>query len=285
MTAPASAPDPVAALLALFDLEPCGADTYRAFDPGTWPGGAMFGGQLAAQSLRAASFTVPDEQLPHSLHCYFLRPGRVPGTAEFRVQRLRDGGSFSTREITVTADDAVVATVLASFHVGEDGKEYQLPAARVEPPGAASRAEALADLLEHRGIDVRELATPPQRADGTYESTRRAWMRVARPLPDDPVLHACLIAYMSDIGAHSATRLPVVGPLPRKATPGVMSASIDHSVWLHRPARADEWVLYDLHSLTNQSARGLSRGVFHQRGSLVASVCQEVLIRVRRPEQ
>jgi acyl-CoA thioesterase II len=263
-----------------------GPAVFTVHDDGRWPGGAMFGGQLAAQALAAATRTVRPELRVHSLHTYFLRPGRVPGSAEFHVDALRDGGSFSTRSVSVRQGDVELARVMLSFHVEEPSERYELTM-----PGDAGRpddleqAEGLDALRRARDIESRELPLASAAADGTYPSTRRSWMRYRERLPDAPGLHEAVVTFMSDVGAHFSARLPVLGPAPRAATSGVMSVSIDHAVWFHAPARADEWLYYELQALTHQGSRALTRGRFYsESGNLVASVAQEVLIRMLAPK-
>jgi acyl-CoA thioesterase II len=259
---------------------------FTMHDDGQWPGGAMFGGQLAAQALIAAARTVRPEVRVHSVHTYFLRPGRVPGTAEFHVESLRDGGSFSTRSVSVRQGDVELARVMLSFHVDEPSERYELPM-----PSEAGRADdleqatGLDELRRARGIESRDLPLDSATADGIYSSTRRSWMRYRGQLPDEPGLQEAVITFMSDVGAHFSARLPILGPAPRATTSGVMSVSIDHAVWFHAPARADEWLYYELQALTHQGSRALTRGRFYsESGHLVASVAQEVLIRMLAPK-
>lgn len=272
-------------LLGLLDLQlrsDSNTATFATFDDGRWPGGAMFGGQLAAQSLVAASRTVRPELHVHSLHAYFIRPGAVPGPVEFVVDRLRDGGSFSTRSVSAVQDGRELARVMLSFHVDEPSESYQLPmpvdaGAPVEVP----RSAALEDLRLTRGVESRELDAVAE-PDGSYRATRRAWLRFIDHVPDQHALHQAIMTFMSDIGAHFSARLPVLGPTPRaNSSYRVLSVSIDHAVWFHQPARADEWLYYELQALTHQNSRAVTRGRFYtESGALVASVAQELLIRM-----
>jgi len=272
-------------LLGLLDLQPGAESTpaaFTAFDDGRWPGGAMFGGQLAAQSLVAASRTVRPELQVHSLHAYFIRPGAVPGPVEFVVDRLRDGGSFSTRSVSVAQDGRELARVMFSFHVDEPSESYQLPM----PPDAGApldvpRSPGLEDLRMTRGLESRELDAVAD-SDGSYRATRRSWLRFTEPVPEQRALHQAIMTFMSDIGAHFSARLPVLGPTPRaNSSHRVLSVSIDHAVWFHQPARADEWLYYELQALTHQNSRAVTRGRFYtESGALVASVAQELLIRM-----
>lgn len=280
------AADGLLALLSLTSRPGSEPPTFSAFDDGRWPGTAMFGGQLAAQALVAASRTVRPDLRVHSLHVYFLRPGAVPGEADFRVDALRDGGSFSTRSVSVVQGGAELARVMLSFHIHEPSERYQLSM----PPDAGTpddvpQSPGLEDLLSARGIESRELGPAPVEGDGTYRATRRAWLRYRGHVPDGRGLHEAITTFMSDIGAHYSARLPILGPTPRAAMRSVLSVSIDHAVWFHQAARADEWLYYELQALTHQNARAMTRGRFYNRsGGLVASVAQEVLIRKLVPD-
>jgi acyl-CoA thioesterase II len=272
-------------LLKLLDLDSgpvTDSNSFCAFDDGAWPGGAMFGGQLAAQSLVAATRTVRPELRVHSLHVYFMRPGVVPGAVDFQVERLRDGGSFSTRAVSVRQGESELARVMMSFHVDEPSEQYQLTMpADAGDPRDVPRSPGLEDLRLARGIESRELGAASRDADGTYRATRRAWMRFEGKVPDERGLNEAVMTFMSDIGAHFSARLPILGPTPRAdMRRSVLSVSIDHAIWFHQPARADEWLYYELQALTHQNSRAVTRGrFFTEDGDLVASVAQEILIR------
>lgn len=270
--------------MTLFDdvlaVEPHGTDMFRGVSPGDWPGGRVFGGLVAAQALWAAASTVEQSQRPHSLHAYFMRPGRLGVPIDHTVERSRDGRSFTTRHVVSSQKGEAIFTLSASFHRAEPGPEYQLPMAvdvpapeDLDPPSWPFAGAGAVSFL-----DMREVGPTPPEPDGTYRSTRRVWLR-AGALGDDPVLHACALTFMSDMGVVMAARPPRQGT----SWEAMMPASLDHAVWFHRPTRADGWLLYDLHALANHGARGLVRGVLHeQTGTLVASVAQEVLIRPLR---
>jgi acyl-CoA thioesterase-2 len=238
----------------------------------------VFGGQVAAQAVRAALNTVPSERGIHSLHAYFIRPGRTGEEIDMHVERPRDGRSFTSRRVRAVQSDEVIFDMIASFHVHEDGPEYQIPIADdipdpddvEEPKGMFGRMRSMMP------FDMREMGpTPP--VDGIYRSTRRAWFKTVGELPDDPALHACVLAFASDMGVVSAARVPVAG---ENEWERFMGASLDHAVWFHRPARADEWLLFDLHAVANFGARGFARGTMHtQDGTLAVSVVQEALLR------
>lgn len=255
-------------------------DVYRGPNAADWPGGRVFGGLVAAQALRAATYTVGPDHAPHSLHAYFVRPGRPGVPIEHAVDRTRDGRSFTTRRVDSRQDGEVIFSLSASFHTAEPGPEYQLPMAAdvpapedLDPPGWPFSASGALSNLE-----LREVGPTPPEPDGTYRSTRRVWVR-ARDVGDDPLMHACVLTFMSDLGVVMAAR----PPRPGTTWESVMTASLDHALWFHRPARPDQWLLYDLHALVNHGARGMVRGVIHDRsGTLVASVAQEVLVRPLR---
>jgi acyl-CoA thioesterase-2 len=271
----AAGPVPFESLLALEETSP---DVFRA-PVDDWPGGRVFGGLVAAQALRAAATTVAVPHAPHSLHAYFVRAGR-PGTAiDHAVTRTRDGRSFTTRQVEASQDGEVIFTMAASFHRAEEGPEYQLPMAADVPGPEVLEGPGwpFSSLRGGRQLELREAPVPDPGPDGTYVSTRRAWMR-AHALGEDPVMHACVLTFMSDMGVVMAARPP-----RDRAMGADMLASLDHALWFHRPARADQWLLYDMNAVIDHGARGLVRGVMHEAGGrLVASVSQEVLIRPLR---
>ncbi len=262
----------------LIAVEPVGTERYRGVSPLDWPGSRVFGGLVAAQALRAACATVADAR-PHSLHAYFLRLGRPELPMDHVVTRVRDGRSFATRAVEVAQAGEVILTMLASFHRPEDDEEYQVPRAADAPvPDSGVGSEVLPHLARLLDLDVVDLGPTPPGPDGSFRSTRRMWLRVRDPLPDDPALHACVLTFLSDMGIVTAARPPRT-PLAWETT---MAASLDHAVWFHRAGRADRWLLSDLHSLSVSGARGLARGVLHDLdGRLVASITQEALMRTR----
>jgi acyl-CoA thioesterase-2 len=219
----------------------------------------------------------------HSLHAYFLRPGDPNAPILYEVDRLRDGRSFSTRRVVAIQHGRAIFNLAASFKVAEEGVAHQTPMPLVaEPHTLATFAERAAaagepvDFDRPRAIDMRHLA-PPEGPAGLAAGAPRlqVWMRADGRLPDDPLLHACVVAYASDMTLlDSATR-------PHGMTfDGRSMASLDHAMWFHRPFRADEWLLYDQYSPTAAEARGLATGtIFSQDGRLVVSVVQEGLMR------
>lgn len=271
--------------LGLFQLEPTGEDAFRAANPHRGPWTRVFGGQVAAQAVRAAQLTVPDDRAIHSLHAYFLRPGRVGEPIDLRVDRPRDGRSFTTRYVAAIQQEEVIFDAIASFHVAEEGPEFQVPIAPEVPSPEESPEPEMPP--EFRGgrmrtmmpFDMRELGPQPPEA-GAHRSTRRVWFRTADRLPDDPALHACVLAFASDMGVVMAARAPVAGEGMWDTFTRFMTASLDHAVWFHRPIRADEWILMDLRAISNSGARGLAMGTMHTRGGVLGvSIAQEALIR------
>jgi acyl-CoA thioesterase-2 len=271
--------DSVDRLIELLTLEPCGDDRYESPNPDRGFGHRVFGGQVAAQALRSALYTIGDDRHVHSMHAYFLRPG-VPGQPiRYEVDRIRDGRSFTTRRVVAWQDEPIFSTSI-SFHVPEPGVDYQqpigldVPTPEDAPDDWGMIPDEARDLIP---IEFKELGPTEPDAHGFFASTRRAWMRIKRELPDDPDLHAAMIAYLSDMGAVMGAR----APLPEQPLDRLMGASLDHSLWFHRPLRADEWFLYDLRAISNSDSRGLAVGTLHAAdGTLGVSVAQEAMLRV-----
>jgi acyl-CoA thioesterase-2 len=273
-------PDPVLRLIELLDLDELGDDRFETPNPDRGFGTRVFGGQVAAQALRAASYTVDASLQVHSLHGYFLLRGTPGVPIIYEVDRIRDGRSFSTRRVVARQDDRAISNFSASYHRGETGVDYQRPIpADVPSPGDAPATagfipESARDRLP---MEFRELGPTTADADGYFRSTRRVWMRIRRRLPDEPDLHTAILAFLSDMGAVMAAR----APLPEQPLHKLMGASLDHNMWFHRPMRADEWFLYDLHAVSNASARGLVFGTMHTvDGRLGVSIAQEALLRL-----
>jgi acyl-CoA thioesterase II len=251
------------------DPGPDGRETFVTTSPNWWGGDRMFGGMVVAQALSAAMKTAPTDLAVHSLHGYFLRPAPpgVPSTQ--RVERVRDGRSFVVREVTTEVEGRTTFRMTCSYHEAEAGDEYQLPMAPDIPP-----AEEIEGFEAPFPFDLRELGPTEQREDGTYRSTRRVWLRTREALPDDPALHACVLAYLSDMTG-AAFR-----PLSLGTWGTHTDASLDHALWFHRPRRADEWNVFDLQALVNAGGRATIRGTMHGAdGSLFLSMAQELLIR------
>jgi acyl-CoA thioesterase II len=237
------------------------------------PARRVFGGQILGQCVVAATATVAPPAALHSMHAYFVRPGRPSVKFQFEVTTVRDGRSFAVRRVDARQDDEVVTTMIASFHGSEDGLTHQDPMpARPVPAELAGRDpfHAAADGTAHAGaVELRACPREPGRPESSV------WMRITAPLPDDPLLHRALLVYLSDFSIlHGAFHAHAV------ARPRVHTASLDHSVWLHRPGRADQWLLYDSHSPSAAGARAVGRAsMFTTGGELLATAGPEMLIR------
>jgi acyl-CoA thioesterase-2 len=252
----------------------------------------VFGGQVAGQALVAAAHTIDEAgRLVHSLHAYFLRPGdpRVP--ILYEVDRIRDGRSFSTRRVVAIQHGRAIFNMQASFHDEEPGRDHQLamPEEIPDPESLpdfqtlmAPYAEQLGDWYDRpRPIDLRYVDGSPMSRKGVPSTGQRVWLRADGNLPDDPVLHACIITYASDMTLLDTTVMPFGLSWD---SPGMQMASVDHAMWFHRPFRANEWMLYDQVALSTSGARGLAGGAIYTADrSLVVTVVQEGLARIGRP--
>jgi acyl-CoA thioesterase-2 len=280
----------LADLLALLDLERIETDIFRgqSRDIGI---PQVFGGQVLGQALVAASRTVPG-RLVHSLHAYFLQRGDVAAPIVYEVDRARDGVSFSSRRVVAIQHGRQIFNLSASFQLPEDGLEHQLTMPRVPPPEGLRSIEALARQFEgelpprmrrflnyRRPVEVRPCRPELFVSRANAEPVKQVWMRAADRLPDDPGLHQALLAYISDYELIGTVTLPHGLHATRE---GLQMASLDHAMWFHRPARVDEWLLFDLDSPAAAGGRGLARGaVYAADGRLVASLAQEGLMRLR----
>ena len=275
-------------LLSVLDLEELGGDRFQGDSPTVGPQ-RVFGGQVAAQALVAAGRTVDPTRTVHSLHGYFVRPGDPTVPITFQVENIRDGRSFSVRRSVATQHGETIFFMSASFHRQEEGLDHRTPAPPElpQPEDVPTMAERLARYPERLGIwaviprpiDVRYVGEPGwvRPGDRPAELRPRVWMRIDGKLPDDPLLHACLLTYASDLTLLDSvlnTHGEVWGP------GGFVGASLDHALWLHRPFRADEWFLYDCWSPSASGGRGLATGqMFDRGGRLIASATQEGLLR------
>lgn len=245
-----------------------------------------YGGQIAAQSLMAAGRTVDDHaRTVHSLHGYFLRPGRTKDSITYLVDRPRDGRSFSTRFVRAVQQGETIFMMTASFALADDGPHHQFtkPALEridsgelvpVSPPQYLEGGEA--DVIALRIV---EPGRPIELADGRYE--RMAWVRIEEDLPADSLIQACALTYLSDLTMVSTALAPHTG---EDGLAELVTASIDHAMWFHAPARADRWLLFAQDTPVARGGHGLARGLFfNEEGVLVASVVQESLMRTRRP--
>ncbi len=278
-------------LLGLLDLEKIEENIFRGFNRNLGSK-RVFGGQVLAQALVAADRTVEDDRAVHSLHAYFILPGDIEAPIVYDVDRIRDGGSFTTRRIRAIQHGRPIFNMSASFQRIEDGHEHQTEKPDVPGPdglaSAISMIRAIADRIpeplratytqdrpfEFRPVDPVNPFAPEKRAP-----EHAVWFRAVDRLPDNPAVHQSLLAYASDHGLlPTALRPHGLSWLQ----PDMQVASLDHALWFHRPFRADEWLLYVTESPSAAGARGFTRGaVYTQAGALVASVTQEGLMRLK----
>jgi acyl-CoA thioesterase II len=261
----------------MLDLEVIDKNLFRAHNAGEG-GRRLFGGQVASQALRAAANTVEVEHQVNSLHAYFLRPGRYGVPIVFSVDRIRDGSSFTTRRVVASQDGEAILNLDASFHGVEEGGEYAPPS----PLGGAPRPDSVERDERRRASHHRFLDSRSVDVEGDSPTARSRWIRLVDDLPDDPVVHACAITFFSDTGPLGATRRAVGAAEGDGWEARMMTASLDHCVWFHRPVRADQWLLYRLDPLVVGGARGLARGeIWTVDGRLAVSITQEGLLRWR----
>ncbi|HQY33067.1 acyl-CoA thioesterase II [Actinotalea sp.] len=279
--------DPLRTVLRVLDLEQVDADTFTGTSL-PLPGGRVFGGQVLAQAILAAGRTVEPDRLPHSAHGYFLRPGDVARPVRFAVERLRDGRSFSARRTHALQDGVPILSLITSFQVDQPGLDHADPA----PPSVPAPQDLPSPLdqpvidhplaqfwIQSGAFELRHvedsLFTGP---GGVVTDRQMVWLRARGTLPDDPLLHRALLAFGCD--------QVMLEPVLRRhgvdwTTPGLSIASLDHAMWWHRPARADEWLLYVQASPSAQGGRGLGTAqVFTRDGALVATIAQEGMLRV-----
>lgn len=286
---------PIDGLLSTLRLTDTGARTNEDIftGPSQWmPLGRVFGGQVLAQSITAATHTVPEDRTIHSMHGYFLRPGDVQHPITFSVDRIHDGRSFSTRRTQAFQHGEPILSLIASFQAPDQGLEHQMdmPDDLPDPEGLPSTADVLGHLdhdvarywSSERAFDVRHIPSPVYlKVDGERMPRQAVWMKAFGRLPDDPRQHRAALAYASDYS--------ILEPVLRAhgvawATPGLKVASLDHAMWWHRDARVDQWLLYTMESPSASGGRGLSLGrIYTREGVLVASVAQEGMVRVPDP--
>jgi len=281
----------LADLLRLLELERIEINLFRgeSRDIGS---PQVFGGQVLGQALVAASSTVEGRAV-HSLHAYFLRRGDFNAPIVYEVDRSRDGGSFSSRRVVAIQHGQQIFHMSASFQAPEVGLDHQIAAPVVPPPEqlpdytAALRSRLARLSPERQRVWASERpwefrpVEPPATGPLPPESNRHVWFRLTGPCPDDPILHRCLLAYLSDFQLLETALLPH-GVSHFDGT--LTMASIDHAMWFHRPVRIDEWLLYVLVSPSASGSRGFAVGrVYDRAGALVASVAQEGLMRLRSP--
>jgi acyl-CoA thioesterase-2 len=282
---------PIDGLLSTLHLTDTGARTTEDIftGPSQWmPLGRVFGGQVLAQSLIAAMHTVAADRTIHSMHGYFLRPGDSAQGLTFAVDRIHDGRSFSTRRTQAFQDGVPIFSMIASFQDEDAGLEHQDPM-----PAGIPSPDDLPDVEDHltgihpmskrlfldRPVDLRHVPSPIYvSVEGGHEPRQAVWMRARRALPDDPAVHRAALAYISDLTIQESI-LRAHGIAWTR--PGLKVASLDHAMWWHRPGRIDDWLLYVQKSPSARGGRGLATGkIYTADGMLVASVAQEIMVRV-----
>lgn len=292
----------VAGLVKLLTVEKAAADVFVG-RPQKGGMGPVFGGQVLAQALQAAQLTIPETKQAHSLHAYFLRGGKEGPPIEYRIQRDFDGRSFANRRVVAAQENedgscTPILNLTASFQVPEDGLEHvDSPMPDVADPETLKSdmemrhqmAEKMGDrlseaqrklMLRPRPIEMRTLDKLHWMNSEPREPRAHTWFRTAAPLPDDPALHRAVITYASDYTLLGTSALPHGLSWMRGELVG---ASLDHAIWFHREARADEWLLYATDAPWSGGGRGFNRGrIFNQAGELVASVAQEGMMRKRK---
>jgi acyl-CoA thioesterase II len=278
-------------LLKILDIEPLEVNLFRGRSPQVgWQ--RVFGGQVIGQALVAACRTV-EGRLAHSMHAYFLLPGDPKVPIIYDVERTRDGKSFSTRLVKAIQHGQPIFTMSVSFHNSEGGLDHQAKMPDVPmPEDLPSESEIRERILpqmpdpvrkyyeRERPIELRPVEFERYRGKKFDDGRFNVWIRTTGRLPDDPAIHQCVLSYASDMTLLDTALVPHGRTLFEK---DFMAASLDHALWLHRPFRADDWLLYSQDSPNLQGGRGFARGlIFKRDGTLAASVAQEGLIRERR---
>ena len=250
----------------------------------------VFGGQILAQTIRAAQLTVPDDRRIHSMHGYFILPGDLAKPIVFTVDRIRDGRSFTTRRVVAIQNGKAIFNMAASFQIEEEGYDHQITMPDVPSPDNLLSSRELVEkykkhlpagvksfLSQPRPIEFRPVA--PEKSFGhiNSEPSRSVWMKANGVISNDNNLHRMLLAYASDYNLLSTALQP-----HRSKISNLIMASLDHAMWFHREFRMDEWLLYSLDSPSASNSRGFTRGsIYNQEGILVASVVQEGLMRIK----
>ncbi|HEX4353965.1 MAG TPA: acyl-CoA thioesterase domain-containing protein [Polyangiales bacterium] len=253
----------------LLKLADHGPDTWVGSGP-SYPWGGLYGGQIVAQALKAASHSVPNAYAVHSLHAYFIRRGDASAPIRFEVDRIRDGRSFFTRRVVARQSTGAILNMSASFQLAETGAEVQTEMTPGAPPPESLPNDSWSPIFDRRTVP-----SVPGSGRGA------AWFRILHPIDDTPVEHACALAYASDDLPMNA--VIAVHPAGSVSLADFWVTSLDHAIWFHRPLRAERWHLYDYaaHALGNN--RGLTLGhIFNDAHEHIATVAQELLVRPRR---
>ncbi|MGD0148491.1 MAG: acyl-CoA thioesterase II [Xanthobacteraceae bacterium] len=287
-------PSAVQEVLDILDLEPLEVNLFRGRSPQSrWQ--RVFGGQVIGQALVAACRTVEDvtARPPHSLHAYFLLGGDPKVPIIYEVDRIRDGKSFTTRNVKAIQHGHAIFSMSVSFHLSEPGLSHQVKMPDVPKPDELPSDEELKDRIypllpeparryyeRERPIEFRPVEFSRYLGEKSENGRFDIWIRATGRLPDEPAIHQCVLAYASDMMLLDAALIPHGRSV---FSEDIMAASLDHALWFHRPFRADEWLLYAQDSPSLADSRGFSRGlIFASDGTLVASVAQEGLLRQRR---
>ena len=280
----------LALLVDLLDLERIEVNTFRGQHPAE-ERQRTFGGQVAAQALMAAGRTV-EAGAVHSLHSYFLRPGDPSIPILYEVDRIRDGRSFTTRRVVAIQHGRAIYNMQASFHTDEVSLEHQFEMPIVPGPETIARLdERIQDeggnidewFKRQHPIDQRFVGELPWSPNRSKEPRQQIWIKADGELPDDPLLHACVITYASDMSLFDSILAP---HSIRWDNGSFMGASLDHCMWFHREVHADQWLLYDTDSPIAHGGRGLARGfLWNEAGQLMISMVQEGLTRVVDPDK
>lgn len=261
----------------LFDLTPHNGDVYvgQVFQ---YPWSGLYGGHIVAQALRAAAFTIEDGMLPHSVRAYFIRRGKNTQPVRYEVDRIRDGKSFSTRRVVARQDDGAILNLEASFQKFEHSSDVSKIAHQygiLQPEEIEETSWST--LFSRRTLPQSALTGMSREGAGRTA----AWFRTTDSLGDDELLNRCALAYLSDDLPNESVVLAIPELLKASTEGGNFHASLDHTIWFHRPVRADQWHLYEMSSLSYGGGRGLTQGyVFAQDGTHVATVSQETLVRI-----
>lgn len=284
--------DIVADLISLIRLERLEDNLFRGQSRATGQR-SIFGGLVAGQALMAACYTVPEDRQVHSLHAYFLRPGDFSTPIIYDVDRIRDGKSFTTRRVNAIQHGRAIFSLAASFQLPEEGVEHQSEMPEVPGPEGLQDDQVIREqyaqripenlreaFLRERPVEFRPIKPANPFNSERQSPLRQTWFRIPGPLDVDQATNRALLTFCSDFGLLGTAMLPHGMNFFQ---PNVQSASIDHAMWYHRPFRMDEWLLYVTDSPSAAGARGMNFGsIYRQDGTLVASVAQEGLMRLRQ---
>lgn len=276
-------------LIPILDLEQIEENIFRG-ESHFMGSPRVFGGQVLAQTLRAAQLTVPDDRHIHSLHGYFILPGDLTKPIVFMVDRIRDGRSFTTRRVVAVQNGKAIFNMAASFQIEEGGYDHQVRMPDVPSPDQLMNNVQLVEkykdylpagikafLSQPRPIEFRPVEPEKSFGHVSGEPSRHVWMKANGAIGEDNNLHKMLLAYASDYNLLSTALQP-----HRDKITGLVMASLDHAMWFHRNFKMNEWLLYSLDSPSASNSRGFTRGsIYNQEGVLVASVVQEGLMRIR----